>query len=1188
MMRLEEIRPGNHVQGIHGGEPVEIRSVRSYGDSFEVDYRLANGQIISRLLTRSDEASLSAADAASSSFSADADDFKLASECHRILLAGRFDPFLAVRLSTVDPLPHQIDAVYNQMLPKLPLRYVLADDPGAGKTVMTGLLIKEMLIRGDLERCLIVVPGSICEQWRDELKGKFNLDFEILTNDLLSSAAAASTNPFTTHNRLIARMDKLARDEKVQTLLKAVTWDLVVVDEAHKLAAHVTGKDVEKTKRYRLGEHLRDTSESLLLLTATPHNGKACDFQLFMQLIDEDRFEGAAHYDPKTQRERSVQDVLRRMLKEQLLKFDGTPLFPERRSYTVNYELSDKERELYEAVTTYVRDEFNRAERLDPSKRNAVGFALTLLQRRLASSPAAIYESLRRRKARLEEHLHVVRAGIRHRQSTIPNMSFVDVDVDDDLPVDELEDAERQAEGTILTSQTVEELEAEIATLGRLVQLAERVRFSRVDRKWTELSRVLQENGEIFGSTGRHEKLIIFTEFTDTLLYLQERISDLIGDPEAVAVIHGGLNQAERREVERAFRQDENVRVLIATDAAGESINLQCAHLMVSYDLPWNPNRLEQRFGRIHRIGQTEVCHLWNLISNETREGQVYSALLQKLEVERKALGGRVYDVLGLLTFDGKPLSELLREAIRYGDDPEVRERLNHVVEASTDFSELMKVLEERALDDTVMGVAGVQRVREDMERELAHKLEPHFVASCFMRALRRLGGSYTQPEPGRLHITKVPQKVREKALGLYGEHAVLRKYERVCFERSAVHSAKPEALFVYPGHPLVDSVLLAALDEIGEAREQGTILVAPHDWGTTPKLLFSVEGEVCDGKPTDSGMSHTLERYLSYVEIPGASDDGESTGSEPIPAGNARYLDYDAPKDDEREAIEAYLGCEMPFGDDAWGRAKSYAVNYLAKERRETVAQKRLPHIAKVRDEVSKRLSMEISKADYQALQLAKKAKEHSKYELAASQAKTRVEQLKERKARRLAELEKEEVIFATPPRVSGCSIVIPRGLIAKLLNIEVDVTERQNRNQRIEAVAMNEVMKTEEMLGYAPKDVSRLNVGYDVESARSGAVGSANEPLLRFIEVKGVSAHTGEVTVTTNEVQQALNNPDSFILAIVVMDSTEEDPVVVQTIYLKRPFVNRLDLAGMKITYGLKALLKQGEVIYQEEGAL
>ena len=337
------------------------------------------------------------------SFDGDGALFRLVSEAQRIRLAHLFDPVLAVHTSVVDPLPHQITAVYEHMLPRQPLRFLLADDPGAGKTIMAGLLIKELVARGDLQRCLIVCPGSLAEQWQDELYRRFHLPFEILTNDKLE--AARTGNWFLETNLVIARLDKLSRNEDVQQKLQApdCRWDLVVCDEAHKMSATVFGGEIKYTKRYHLGQLLSTLTRHFLLMSATPHNGKEADFQLFMALLDGDRFEGKFRDGVHSA---DVSDLMRRMVKENLLKFDGTPLFPERIAYTVPYHLSPQEEALYKAVTEYVRNEFNRAEALENDKRaGTVGFALTILQRRLASSPEAIYQSLRRRRERLESRL---------------------------------------------------------------------------------------------------------------------------------------------------------------------------------------------------------------------------------------------------------------------------------------------------------------------------------------------------------------------------------------------------------------------------------------------------------------------------------------------------------------------------------------------------------------------------------------------------------------------------------------------------------------------------------------------------------------------------------------------------------------------------------------------------------------
>src|ERR1019366_3522977 len=535
----------------------------------------------------------------------------------------------------VDPLPHQITAVYEAMLPRQPLRFLLADDPGAGKTIMAGLFIKELIARGDLQRCLVVCPGSLAEQWQDELYRRFQLSFEILTNEKLE--AARTGNWFLENNLVIARLDKLSRNEDVQQKLQApdFQWDLVVCDEAHKLSATVFGGEIKYTKRYRLGQKLSGLTRHLLLMTATPHNGKEADFQLFLALLDGDRFEGRFR---DGVHQIDVSDVMRRMVKESLLKFDGTPLFPERIAYTVPYKLSDAEAQLYKEVTDYVREEFNRAEALANDKRaGTVGFALTILQRRLASSPEAIYQSLRRRSERLEKRLRELDllqrgAAAEAIAAAAPALDAEDVEDLEDAPDNEVQAVEEEILDQATAARTIDELKAEIATLGRLESLALAVRRSGKDRKWKELASLLgeiftpptnathapDEDSAISASTiprpkpSPLQKLVVFTEHRDTLSYLEKNVTTLLGRAEAVVVIHGGMGREERMKAQESFKHDPEVKVLLATDAAGEGINLQRAHLMVNYDLPWNPNRIEQRFGRIHRIGQTEVCHLWN------------------------------------------------------------------------------------------------------------------------------------------------------------------------------------------------------------------------------------------------------------------------------------------------------------------------------------------------------------------------------------------------------------------------------------------------------------------------------------------------------------------------------------------------------------------------------------------------
>ena len=499
MPKLEDLRPNASVKGILPDCLVNVVNVQWFGsEALELTYKDPSGKVANELLYRHDENRIEIVEQGRPwSFDGDGALFRLVSEALRIRLAHLFDPVLAVHTSLVDPLPHQITAVYEAMLPRQPLRFLLADDPGAGKTIMAGLLIKELIARGDLQRCLIVCPGSLAEQWQDELYHRFHLPFEILTNDKLE--AARTGNWFLEANLVIARLDKLSRNEDVQQKLQAqdCRWDLVVCDEAHKMSATIFGTETKYTKRYRLGQLLSTLTRHFLLMTATPHNGKEADFQLFMALLDGDRFEGRFRDGVHVT---DVSDLMRRMVKESLLKFDGTPLFPERISYTVPYRLSKVEAQLYKAVTEYVREEFNRAEALENEKRKGnIGFALTILQRRLASSPEAIYQSLRRRRERLESRLRELELLQRGSQATADFApAFKELDVEDiedleDAPDEEVQATEDEILDRATAARSITELKAEIETLKRLESLALGVRRSGADTKWRELASLLNE-----------------------------------------------------------------------------------------------------------------------------------------------------------------------------------------------------------------------------------------------------------------------------------------------------------------------------------------------------------------------------------------------------------------------------------------------------------------------------------------------------------------------------------------------------------------------------------------------------------------------------------------------------------------------------------------------------------------------
>ncbi len=1176
MTRLEDLKPNTVVRGIVPDVMVTVVSVQWFGSAaIELTYKDPAGRPAFVLLYRHDEPRLEIVEQGRPwSFDGDGSLFRLVSEAHRIRLAHLFDPVLAVHTSLVEPLPHQITAVYESMLPRQPLRFLLADDPGAGKTIMAGLLIKELIARGDLQRCLIVCPGSLAEQWQDELFRKFQLPFEILTNDKLE--ASRTGNWFLENHLVIARLDKLSRNEDVQAKLAApdCRWDLVVCDEAHKMSATFTGGEIKYTKRYKLGQLLTSLTRHFLLMTATPHNGKEEDFQLFMALLDGDRFEGKFRDGVHAA---DVSDLMRRMVKERLLKFNGTPLFPERKAHTVPYKLSDAEAHLYREVTDYVREEFNRAEALQNDKRaGTVGFALTILQRRLASSPEAIYQSLHRRRERLEKRLRELEllqrgGGVAPLAGSMKTLDTDDIEDLEDAPENEVEKAEEEVLDQATAARTIDELRAEIATLLELEGLAHDVRRSGKDKKWSELaglldaifSRRLGEGRLAAGaeiSPAPTQKLVIFTEHRDTLNYLSQQISKLLGRQSAVVVIHGGMGREERLKAQESFKHDPDTQVLVATDAAGEGINLQRAHLMVNYDLPWNPNRLEQRFGRIHRIGQTEVCHLWNLVAGETREGDVYRTLLEKLEEARSALGGQVFDVLGKLQFEGRPLRELLLDAVRYGELPEVRARLTKAVENAIDRKHIQGLLEEASLATETMDATEVRRVRDDMERAEARRLQPHYIESFFIEAFKQLGGSARQREPRRLEISHVPAPVRNRDRLIGVREPVLPRYERVVFEKPLIAPpGQPLAAFVCPGHPLLDATLDLTLERHRDLLRRGSVLVDERDAGTTPRVLFYLEHAVQDAALTRSGDRRTISTQMLYVELDAAGKAGHLH--------YAPYLDYRPLSVDEPSVDEILRRPECAWiTRDIERAALGHAVEAVVPSHLAEVRERRVERLEKTRAAVKDRLTKEINYWDHRAEEL--KLQEQSgkqRGNLNSGEARRRADELQGRLQKRLEQIELEMQISALPPVVIGGLVVVPVGLIASMQG-RPDGPATTPTDTSVSATrARAAVMAIERSLGCEPVDRELEKLGYDIES-RDPRTGR-----LRFIEVKGRVEGAETLTVTRNEILYSLNKPDEFILAMVEWLPNGMSRVR----YLRHPFHREPDFGVTSVNYDFSELI-------------
>ncbi|GAA1808226.1 helicase-related protein [Nostocoides veronense] len=1150
-LTLATLRAGQRLRGLVPGQTVTLIAIDPIdAELFEVFYRDDSGRSGARAITDADAARFEVAGDFDSApaYDADPDEFRLAAEALRIKYAALYDPMVAVNSSDVDPLPHQIRAVYEELLPRIPLRFLLADDPGAGKTIMAGLYLKELILRSDCERAIIVAPGGLVEQWREELSQKFDLRFEIFSRQMVDDAQGR--NVFAEHPFLIARMDQLSRSEDLTEQLGEVTWDVAVVDEAHRMSAHYSSwaGEVDETKRFKLGRLLSETAHNFLLMTATPHAGKEEDFQLFMSLLDRDRFEG--QYRQGVHRT-DTDGLMRRMVKEDLLTFEGKPLFPERKAYTVEYELSPAERDLYEQVTDYVRTEMGRAERIaqagDKKRGNNVGFALTVLQRRLASSPEAILRSLERRQQRLDTKLRDMqritddarfstsiashidkwttgKTTLDFGSDALPAFSVDDFeDFDEETTDEERAQFEEQADQVVdlaTAAQTIPELRAEIAILEDLIKVARRVRLQDDDKKWVQLRTILDEQLLTHDGSGDARKIIIFTEHRDTLDYLQAKITAQFGRADSVITIHGGTRREDRKLARERFTHNPDTVVLLATDAAGEGLNLQRAHLMVNYDLPWNPNRIEQRFGRIHRIGQREVCHLWNMVARDTREGDVFTRLLAKIEQMSIAYNGNLFNVLGDAdAFQERSLRDLLIEAIRYGDQPQVKAKLDRIIDAGVSHG-LDEMLAERALHPEMFSALNLDEVRARMEKARERRLQPGYIAAFFLPALTRLGGRIRKRENGRYEITRVPARVIDTARRLNRWAPVAEQYERTTFELSRMHpDGLAEASLVAPGHPLLHAVIEATIDDLGPTLKQGTVLVDRRSKQTdAPMLMFSVEQRIENTAADADTVSH-------HFDYPLLEQDGTVTVSAAPP-----YLDYDRPDSTETEAMAEIAGSD-------WARqnheklVRSWAYREGLQPRMDEIRTRLDIETARTRAQVKDRLLAEINHWDREHNRLEALERGGTVGRLRAETALVRARQLDERLSHRLEQLDEAANLVAVPAVIRGAALIVPSALLVSDAEPEAQTFARQT--EEVERRAVEAVLAAERALGREPVEMPRNNPGYDVQSTdQSGFV--------HYIEVKGRIEGSDTFTITTNEITFAQTQGDRHRLALVEVSTS------------------------------------------------
>ncbi|MFH8120437.1 MAG: helicase-related protein, partial [Candidatus Aenigmatarchaeota archaeon] len=820
-MELEELQVGMIIKGKRWKEPVEVKKIEKKENYIRIIGSTINsGAHIDQLIPLEEIKNL-VIERIEKDFSGDSNKIFLALEGKRYRYASLYDPLLAVNISKVDPLPHQIEAVYGYIL-KLPrIRFLIADDPGAGKTIMGGLIIKELKLRNLIHRILIVVPGHLKDQWRREMKERFEESFVVVDRSFID--AHYGENVWEKENQIITSID-FAKQEDILPSLTATHFDLVIVDEAHKMSAYLYGEKIEKRQRYKLGEVLSKNSDNLLFLTATPHKGDPENFRLFLDLL-EPGFFATAEMLQDSIRNKDNPLFIRRM-KEDLKDFNGKPLFLPRHIKTLKFNLSEKEKHLYNEVSKYVREQYNKA--LAREKKRNIAFAIVILQRRLASSTYALLKSLERRKEKLEEI----------ERKTEDKVKFEAREVDFEQ-VEDLSEEERWKEEeiweTLSVAENKDELKKEIETLKNLVEKAKEIVKEECEVKLNELKKTLKDLNKKYPD----KKIIVFTESRDTLEYLERKIKQW---GYSTVVIHGGMNLEKRIEAEKIFKNER--QILVATEAAGEGINLQFCNLMINYDIPWNPNRLEQRMGRIHRYGQKYEVFVFNLVAQDTREGEVLSRIFDKLEEIKNALGSdKVFDVIGEVFF-GKNLQQLLIEAAAGAKS---REEILKEIDIKIDEDYIRKVKENLG-ESLATRYIDYTRIKEMNDKAKEYRLIPEYTEAFFKKAFSLAGGRLKIRKDGFITVESIPYEIKviaeeDSFKRKFG--SLLKAYPKITFDKD-VAGRNPDAEFVSFGHPLFEALLEYIDRTCNNELKKGGVFFDP-EVKLDGYILF-YEGEIIDG----------------------------------------------------------------------------------------------------------------------------------------------------------------------------------------------------------------------------------------------------------------------------------------------------------------------------------------------------
>ena len=1067
MLDIPELRTGMVIEGPKWQEPVEVKNVDILDDGISIiGFLVLSGRYIDAILSSEEMADINLRKI-DCDFSSEPWKVFLALETVRYRFASMYDPLLAVNTSAVDPLPHQIEAVYGHVL-KLPrIRFMLAHDPGAGKTIMAGLIIKEMKLRCLASSILVVVPGHLKDQWRRELKERFMETFTVV--DRGTTNALYGENVWHKELQIITSIDFAKRDEMIGSLQSA-QFDLIIVDEAHKMAAYRYGRRVNKTSRYRLGEILSANSEHLLFLTATPHKGDNENFRLFLDLLEPGFFATSELFEESLTKCENT--LFLRQIKENMKDFDGKPLFLPRYVFTLAYELSDPERNLYLRLTEYVKNQFNRA--LSPDKKRNIGFALIVLQRRLASSSYALWKSLQRRRDRLSNLLSDFE---KYKQ---PTLNMLDFDEVDDMDEEERWKQEKVCE-TLSIAENRDELRKEIRTIDGLVNASTAVIDLGHEVKLEKLRETMKELDR------RHvdAKILIFTESKDTLEYLERRVRMWGYD---VNTIHGGMKLDERIRAESVFRNKS--RVLIATEAAGEGINLQFCHLMINYDIPWNPNRLEQRMGRIHRYGQKYEVFVYNMIAQDTIEGKIFRRLFDKLAEIRSKMGNdRVYDIIGEV-YHGKDLAQLLSDA---ATGSRTEEEILSEMEFTVDEDYIQKIRKD--LGDT-LATENIDFSQLDSIRDRAreNRLMPEYTTDFFTRAFTRAGGRIRKRQAGLHAIDSIPSDIRhigkedrfKKSFGF-----LLHSYPKVTFSKH-VGSKDQDAEFLSFGHPLFEAVLRWISINYTKDLQRGAVFVDRS--GQLDGTIVFFEGSISDGTERVAG-----KRLFSYYLHAGTDK------AEHIPP--SILWDLDDSGDSRVDPIDLAANKAA---------AQAEVVSELREYQKELLVERERQAGIKERYGI-RSLEKLIRDLDADLLALRDRQMRGENTSIAIRNKEERQNQYIRRKKDLIVLIERERNLTVGAPLFLGIVRVVPSGT----------VPDAMRENTESEEVAMAVAMEFERAYGRKPTDVSNiLGLGYDIKSTDGKKT--------RYIEVKG-RHEEGRVALTRNEWFRARHLAQDYYLYVV-----------------------------------------------------